>query len=127
MNKENTKKLAEKYPTVFQELGGHPTETCMAWGIAVGDGWYNIIDELCQTLEKHGVVAAQVKEKFGGLRFYTNSIRNGKTEAEYNEVQTAIRLAEEKAYRTCEYCGKPGERRGGSWIKVLCDECNKEE
>jgi hypothetical protein len=57
----------------------------------------------------------QVKEKFGGLRFYYN----GGTSAEY--IDGAVCMAEAMASRTCEVCGRPGERRGGDWIQTLCD------
>lgn len=55
----------------------------------------------------------QVKEKFGGLRFYYN----GGTP----EIHGAVSMAEAMASRTCEVCGSPGERRGGDWIQTLCD------
>ena len=70
MKEELEKKLVEKYPNLYKDYGGDMTKTCMHWGFAHGDGWYNLIDELSTKLEPHGIVAAQVKEKFGGLRFY---------------------------------------------------------
>ena len=123
MNEELQAKLVKKYPTVFKEWGGDPRKTCMAWGITTGDGWYNIIDELCAKLEPLGIVAAQVKEKFGGLRFYTGSIAEDKWE----EVHGWINEAEAKSYETCEQCGEPGKRVGGSWVRTLCDECEKKK
>ncbi len=76
MKEELELQLVKKYPVIFRDYGGDMRETCMAWGITVGPGWYDIIDNLCQTIEeavgdkKFEVVADQVKEKFGGLRFY---------------------------------------------------------
>jgi hypothetical protein len=68
--------------------------------------------------EKHPVVpqtvVAQVKEKFGGLRFYYE----GGDEA----VAGMVRMAEAWAEHTCEECGKPGQSRTDGWIKTLCDE-----
>lgn len=69
-------KLVELYPLIFRDYGGDMRKTCMHWGMSCGDGWYSLLDALCQTLESitEGkdiqVVADQVKEKFGGLRFY---------------------------------------------------------
>jgi len=123
MKKELEEKLVKKYPTVFGEYGGDMRETCMAWGLTCGDGWYKIIDELCQVLEPAGVVAAQVKEKFGGLRFYVNPVKKEKAD----EVFEAIQKAEAASYITCENCGEPGERRSGGWIRVLCDKCEEAE
>lgn len=60
------------------------------------------------------VVAIQVKEKFGGLRFY---YMGGD---EY--IRGLENMAESMSYRTCEVCGAPGTSTKGGWIRVLCEE-----
>jgi len=62
------------------------------------------------------VHAVQVKEKFGGLRFYVSGGDN--------EVYGMITMAEAMSYVICEDCGKPGalHHRGG-WLKTVCTEC----
>lgn len=76
MKTELQKKLFDKYPIIFQDRNKPMTETCMCWGVDTGDGWYNLIDKLCSELmyisKKHDVIiiADQVKEKYGTLRFY---------------------------------------------------------
>lgn len=65
-------------------------------------------------------VAVQVKEKFGGLRFY---VRGPVTD----DQMTMISFAEHLASNTCEVCGKRGRRRGGGWIRTLCNEHAKEK
>jgi hypothetical protein len=57
----------------------------------------------------------QVKEKFGGLRFYVNC---RKEEA----IRQRIGAAAQESFRTCEVCGQQGELREDRWIKTLCDE-----
>jgi len=59
------------------------------------------------------ITASQVKEKFGGLRFYTNGYTD--------EVSGMIRMAESMSYRTCEVCGNPGRSNNHGWISTLCD------
>jgi hypothetical protein len=59
------------------------------------------------------ITASQVKEKFGGLRFYTNGYTD--------EVSGMIRMAESMSYRTCEVCGNPGRSNNYGWISTLCD------
>jgi len=93
------------------------------WGrwISCDAGWYPIIVELDRDLaaldpdyELH-----QVKEKFGGLRFYARTHNPGRAEA-FNE---RIRQAEELCGRSCETCGAPGELRDEfSWIRTLCEQ-----
>jgi hypothetical protein len=60
----------------------------------------------------------QIKEKFGGLRFY---YQGGD-----DVIDGMVRMAESWAGRTCETCGNKGERRGGGWIRTLCDEHESE-
>lgn len=60
------------------------------------------------------VVAIQVKEKFGGLRFY---YMGGD---EY--IRGLENMAESMSYRTCEVCGVPGTSTKGGWIRTLCEE-----
>ena len=85
---------------------------------AVEDGWFDILMDLSVKLEAMEGIAdihvTQVKEKFGGLRFYINS---GTA-----KMFDAIDEAEGRSYETCETCGKPGEIRRSGWLTVLCDE-----
>jgi len=85
----------------------------------VGKGWRGILDKLIDDLEKMGWngEVLQVKEKFGGLRFY---ISYGT-----KEIQDRIYKAEEESFKTCENCGKPGKLTGTYWIKTLCKECDE--
>lgn len=61
------------------------------------------------------VVATQVKEKYGGLRFY---FVGGDS-----YVEGAVRMAEQISLRTCEECGGVGRPSSGGWISVRCDKC----
>jgi hypothetical protein len=180
MNQDLDKKLVEKYPKIFRDRYAPMTHTAMCWGFDHGDGWYNIIDQLCGVIQNHidntrrnraialkynrllkralkgdtkllfdyynwndndrsrawaeekvkealenpqftvvreacrQVVATQVKEKFGTLRFYYSGGDDF--------VDGVISFAENLSAVTCEKCGKPGKTRGGGWIQTLCDE-----
>ena len=59
------------------------------------------------------VTVHQIKEKFGGLRFYVH----GATDKHYNYIS----FAESMSYRTCEECGAPGKRYTDGWHRTLCD------
>jgi hypothetical protein len=58
-------------------------------------------------------VASQVKEKFGGLRFYVQAA----TDKHYQYIS----FAESMSYRTCESCGNPGKTYTDGWHTTLCD------
>jgi hypothetical protein len=83
----------------------------------VKKGWFPIIKSLIEDLIKLGwnKETTQVKEKYGGLRFYIN--------AGSDEIHQRILQAEKESYETCEECGKSGElRKDIGWYSTLCDE-----
>jgi len=80
----------------------------------VGEGWADIIETCFNACVEHDVSVAQVKEKFGGLRFYVGGAPQ--------EVHDIIDECETLSYKTCEICGDIGKPREGGWIKTLCDE-----
>jgi hypothetical protein len=87
----------------------------------VDEGWYGIIKELIEDLIKLGwnKQVCQVKEKFGGLRFYINDGSN--------EIHDRIIDAEKKSYEVCEKCGNSGKLRNDiGWYLTLCEDHYKE-
>ena len=125
MRKELDEKLCSNYPKIFANRNGDMKSTAMCWGFECGDGWYNIIDALCSSMQHyydnngtglHQPVASQVKEKYGTLRFYYDG------GGDYTEGM--VWLAETLSAQTCESCGQPGVLRKGGWLKTLCEECN---
>ena len=81
MKKELEDMLYAKYPKIFGERKLDERQTCMCWGCECSDGWYDIISELCETLQfntdRNGypqVVFQQVKEKYGSLTIYHYTI-----------------------------------------------------
>lgn len=121
MKKELQDKLYKDFPNLYAQKDLDMTKTAMCWGICCGNGWYDIIRDLSEKLEPFGVQAVQVKEKFGGLRFYLAGYP--KEDDAYKVVMKAVREAEEASYKTCELCGAPGKSRDGGWVRVLCDDC----
>ncbi len=133
MREELDEQLCKKYPLIFKNRHGDMKETLMCWGFECGDGWYQILDSLCGNIQHYTdwnnenfakgykqykqvpqVVAVQIKEKFGGLRFYY--------EGGDEQIFGMVRMAESWAACTCEVCGAPGSMRHGGWIKTLCDK-----
>ncbi len=60
------------------------------------------------------VVAVQVKEKFGTLRFYCGG------GDQY--THGVIDMAEAMSAVSCERCGAPADIRDGSWYRTLCEQ-----
>ena len=85
-------------------------------GYGVGPGWSDIILDLHTKLLKENpdYSIAQVKEKFGTLRYYTSSMTD--------QGRIYIAEAENLSAITCEECGRPGKLRDDkNWIRTLCD------
>lgn len=59
-------------------------------------------------------VAVQVKEKFGGLRFYVDRA----SEKHYNYIT----FAESMSHRICEECGSAGMTYHMGWYRTLCEK-----
>ena len=133
MKAELQDKLYSAYPNIFVQKDLDMTQTAMCWGISCGDGWYDLIDELCGNIqnrvdnfnrnkpeEDHMVCqATQVKEKFGGLCFYTYG------GDEY--IDGMISFAESMSYHICTECGQRSEKNESNrgWIYTLCTSCKE--
>jgi len=86
------------------------------------DGWLQLIHDLIEELLAAGwdKQIKQIKEKFGGLRFYIG--------AATSEVHKIITKYEVLSYEICEDCGEKGELRrdcgwkGSRWYKTMCDK-----
>jgi len=84
----------------------------------VGPGWGSLIERLWEYFKGREVQVNQIKEKFGGLRFYVANA----TDLDYMEIDQA----EKDSFATCEECGEPGKPRINGWIKTLCDRHARE-
>jgi hypothetical protein len=120
------RRLKARFPLVFRKLNLERRMKGSPIGerdIECGPGWYPLVARLARSLEaeiqalprraQRGIYCVQVKEKFGGLRFYMY----GATPA----MREAIQRFEDESFHVCEDCGRPGtlrELRG--WFVTLC-------
>lgn len=108
--------LKVKFPKMYGDV------YCGMW---CDEGWHTIIYELSKAIQSYidwknrdevvvaQVTVAQIKEKFGELRFYYDG------GDEY--VEGLVAMAERMASRTCEICGNPATKKTSGWIKNVCD------
>ena len=137
MTTELELKLVEKYPAILKDYRGDKMKTCMHWGMECGDGWYDLLDDLLHKLDfiskssDTQVVADQIKEKFGTLRFYYSTIKveeSGVDPIVDKIISDIVHCAERRSAYTCEQTGKRGDlcSRGG-WLRTLSrDEAVKD-
>jgi hypothetical protein len=108
MNEKLEEQLYQRYPSLYRNR--------FPYGFSCGDGWYPLIDVISELLTKHdqGIYAVQVKEKFGGLRFYHMGGDN---------YTLGLRKTAEALSNTiCDICGAPGvlNNNKGGWA-TLCE------
>jgi hypothetical protein len=96
------------------------------------DGWRTIIEDLTAEIAKitggpeacQDFRVVQVKQKLGGLRFYTRDAPGDLRRA----ISLAIDQAEELSFKTCERCGRPGRLvDSGGCLHTACHEHEEPE
>ena len=91
----------------------------------VGDGWYKLLKSLIIKIKKEDTKnnyitqVTQIKEKWGGLRFYVNGT--------FNKNWDYIHFAENKSITICESCGSQSNVGilNTGWITIRCIGCAK--
>lgn len=94
------------------------------------NGWAKLCEDLCAELKVlfdrvgyKDYELCQVKEKFGGLRWYDNGV----PQEIYEEYSKIIHKYENRSFHTCCKCGEPATKLSLGWICPFCDKCADEE
>jgi len=98
--------------------------------IAIHAGWENLVADLLDAIGELMVKCPdaslsilQIKEKFGGLRFYYQPHKA--PEELRGALADCCEKAENLSWVTCETCGAPGRLREAQdryWFWVRCDQ-----
>jgi len=86
-------------------------------------GWHSLVCELLDKLQGKCEIA-QIKEKFGQLRVYSDPLPDWS--GDWPEIEGLIAEASIASETICEVCGAPSKRESDGWISVLC-ELHREE
>ena len=114
--------MKELYPELYQNV------YC---GFSCPKGWESLIRDLSAKIASlNAVRVAQVKEKFGFLRYYFDPLSDAGIPLDkrttlwknYNKAKELIKEAEEASQTTCQECGEYGEPRKSSWVSTLCND-----
>jgi len=186
MKQELDELLCKRYPKIFRDRHADMRTTAMCWGFDCGNGWFNVIDQMCRIMQWHidysrknrarelrynravtramngdmaaliryhtigkginaheyavkyanedverglklrevreacpQVVATQVKEKFGTLRFYYYGGDD--------YCRGVESMADNMTAVTCEVCGNAGKLLTQGWHRTLCETHAKEQ
>lgn len=112
-SREYSKYLKDTYPTIVED------PRC---DISVDEGWHKLVETLVQdllSLPDLTCKVAQIKEKFGGLRFYHDGI--GGSDRTKRIANALISQAERDSSYICVNCGERGYVRNDlGWVLPLC-------
>ena len=123
--KMRNKALRKRYPfLIIRDWKDNPIEEEYTYLDDMPDGWRRAFGiQMCEEIRKVLVKKnrlyiyriEQVKEKFGGLRWYAY----GST----TEIDKIIDKYEDISYHTCVCCGRPATKMSYGWICPYCDKC----
>lgn len=124
--------MCKRFPEFFVNRSKSMQESCMYWGFDIGNGWFPVLYELCGKLEeickpnKIPFAFDQIKEKYGGARFYYTCDVEQETTAD-DAIYKLVSDYENICDHICANCGgyytKKTTLRG--WIYDACEECLK--
>jgi hypothetical protein len=128
MRKELAEKIYQRCPIIYRGVNDGPKKNLMCFGFECRSGWFEMILMLSEAVEKlarekqrQGVdeeelpIVIQVKEKFGGLRFYVQNASE--------EIYDLISKAEQSSYGICEICGAAGGlMKAGPVVMTRCQK-----
>ena len=138
--KMNNKKLCKRYPFLIPRnrwtdklMWDKTDKYFMPYSYteldAMPDGWRRAFGvEMCEEIRKELVKynyldkyrIAQIKEKYGGLRWYDFGIPRD------SKIWEIIDKYTELSHHTCMICGRPAETFSeGYWLYTLCDKCKE--
>lgn len=136
--KMNNKKLCERYPFLiphnrwtdkigWDKSNKYTMPYCYTELDAMPNGWrkafgIQMCEELREELIKFNYLKkyriAQIKEKYGELRWYDFGIPKD------SKIWDIIDKYTELSRHTCMICGKPAETTSdGYWLETICDKC----
>lgn len=156
MDKQLEDELCKIDPTFFEQLIAcrenkmTQMDTCMFWGCAHGNGWFNPLKQLItETAFLNKIlydyktncklIAIQIKEKFSELTIYH------KIEGTYDDLNLEQRYifdmvektyadlysrATHECYFCCELCGHKNDKENPivttkGWLSRICTQCAK--
>ena len=113
-----TDKVVDDYDFTWTELDAMPK----GWRIRFGE---EMVEEISQELKKYnfedGYRIIQVKEKWGGLRWYDGGVPL------VSAIHDIVRKYENLSHKICIACGDLAVYRSKGWISPWCKNCKEEQ
>lgn len=120
MNRKTKTEIYQTFSNVLENV-------YCGWSLAEDSGWNGLLWKLLTELDmleaekgatEPRLAVAQVKEKFGGLRFYVDGPNK--------KQRVNIQAAEQASYWICQHCGTSHNvetKAHHGWLLTLCESC----
>jgi len=93
--------------------------------VTIGEGWIPLVEKLNKDIAEFlpNYKILQIKEKFGGLRFYV-AYDESFTDLQIAEMEALIKKAEMESFKICDVCGAVGKIISTSpyWLATRCEQ-----
>jgi len=97
------KYLVEKYPKIFVNRYADMQNTAMCWGFEHNDGWFWLLDQLCESIQNYIDNNSKKKViKNKTLRAIYNKIRNLRFKIRYKKLYNILYRIEDFIESKCE-------------------------
>jgi hypothetical protein len=111
--------IIKKYEYMFEYMKVESPYYPIRFGFACGEGWNTLLEKLFDDIALLDTLKAirifQIKEKFGGLRFYIDFATE--VTKEYSKsIHDLVTKAEEASYNICEKCGAMACQTNIQWM-----------
>lgn len=103
------------------------TEKYELYKSRVPKGWIALVDNLTEKIHSLDtkVQIMQIKEKFGGLRYYIY-FPDYEDSEENQHIYSLIDEAEKESHKICQECGSNDAKTSGRhWLRTLCTNCRQ--
>jgi len=97
----------------------------MGCGSQIREGWFDLVRKLDADIAKiyPDYVVDQVKEKFGGLRYYIGILPDNTSDKDFTDIYKLISVAEIKSNKICDVCGEDGKSVSlKGWYVTRCEK-----
>lgn len=149
MKSELQEKLFNDYSIMFDNRHKSPMESCLAFGLEIGDGWYDLVRSVCWMIKQHennkqwqkewrekknqetkdstGTDIQDDEPEYFAVKFDQVKEKYGGLRLYFSGgdeyIEGLVSLAEAYSYHVCEICGNKGEANKQGWIAVRCEAC----
>lgn len=122
MKLELEDKIVRRFPNLYADYGDN--SSFAVFGMECFDGWFDLIWQMSEELEKYPIKVSQLKNKFSTIRTYVEPIDEeyGWEDDDFEKTFEITQRYEKLSESVCEYCGDLATGFSTGYISPRCEE-----